>query len=563
VEYQLRYLGRSQVEQGPYRSMVRLVPNLSRERVWFEGELRDPLRFREAISALHEVVMGDQRFKRRDKSAYEAWKKAKVQEEVELRRTLLDREKVRQAEMLAKDPIPPNLERDFRAWHRKYWDARVRWANELSRNDPAMFRALVPCDPVITVADDTVFFEAFSKDESSYGCLYVDREGFVGGQDAALGTTNVDYSIDLYERFQALRTYRTTRLHLDPSGFDVAVSGKEGYREEKIDLPPSWLRGFGQISATSGLARHVAELDVTTLYSLLVFLKRNREKTGPRAIVFELRRGKPPAIVVQPWGLRLETRGRIYEGERDEDVKVWGRRRLSVLARLLPMIEKVEVQLLGNGLPSLWIAKMGEMRFLLALSGWTTNDWTRGTGLDLLSGAILSDEPTRQGIWTFLKSRRLADRASIAAELRRGETEIAGALHHLGREGQLLFDPVTYAYRFRQVVEIPEAREVMNEEPEELVKGKELFLGARVAVSKTEPVPQDRRYLAAKIAGETCEAIVDGDGLMTRARCSCHHFFKNGLRAGPCRHLLALRLTAHGGDELRLQSASLGGGFIH
>lgn len=563
MQYQLRYLGRSSVEQGPYRSMVSLVPNLSRERVWFDGELRDPLRFREAMSALHEVVVGDHRFKRRDKSAYEAWKKDRAKEEQVLRSTLLDREKLRAAEALAKEPIPPNLERDFRTQHRKYWDARVRWANELAKNDPALFRSLVPCDPVISVADDVVFFEAFSKDESSYGCLYVDREGFVGGQEAALGTTNVDYSMALYERFQALRTYRTTRLHIDPRGFDVATEGREEYREEKIDLPPSWLRGFGQISATSGLATHTVELDTATLYSLLVFLRRNREKTGPRAIVFELRRGKPVTLVLQPWGLRLTARGRVFEGERDEDVKVWGRRRLTVLARLLPMIERVEVQLLGNGLPSLWVAKMGDMRFLLALSGWTTNDWTRGTGLDLLAGSFLSDETTRQDIWSFLKSRRLADTGAIASEVHKKDKEIAGALHHLGREGQLLYDPIARGYRFRQVIDVPEARKVMTEEPVELAKGKELFLGARVAVGKTEPVPGGKRYLAAKISGESCEAIVDGDGLMTRAKCTCHHFYKNGLRAGPCRHLLALRLTAHGGDELRLQSASLGGGFIH
>jgi len=563
MEYRLRYLGRSHIEQGPYRSMVSLVPNLGRERVWFDGELRDPLRFREAMSALHEVVVGDQRFKRRDKSAYEAWKNAKSKEEGELRRTLLDRERLRAAEEIARQPIPPNLEADFRVQHRKYWDARVRWANELAKNDPALFRSLVPCDPVLSVADDVVFFEAFSKDESSYGCLYVDREGFVGGQDAALGTTNVDYSMALYERFQALRTYRTTRLHIDPRGFDVATEGREDYREEKIDLPASWLRGFGQISATSGLATHTVELDTATIYSLLVFLRRNREKTGPRAIVFELRRGRPPTLVIQPWGLRLESRGRVFEGEKDEDVKVWGRRRLSVLARLLPMIERVEVQLLGNGLPSLWIAKMGDMRFLLALSGWTTNDWTRGTGLDLLSGAILSDEATRDDIWSFLKSRRLATRAEIASELHKKNPEIAGALHNLGREGQPLDDPVPLADRVRQGIASADARPVRPWSPDPLPEGPELFLGARVAVGKTEPVPGGKRYLAAKIAGETCEAIVDGDGLMTRAKCSCHHFYKNGLRAGPCRHLLALRLTAHGGDELRLQSASLGGGFIH
>jgi hypothetical protein len=563
MDYQLRYLGRSNVEQGPYRSMITFAPNLSRERVWFDGELRDPLRFREAMSALHEVVVGDHRFKRRDKTAYEQWKKQKTVEEVELRKTLLDVARVQAAQEIAKQGIPPNLEPEFRRLHKKYWGARVQWANELAKNDPALFRALVPCDPVISVADDVVFFEAFSKDESSYGCLYVDREGFVGAQDAGLGTTNVDYSMALYERFQALRTYRTTRLHLDPHGFDVAVEGLAGYREEKIDLPPSWLRGFGQISASCGLAKHTVELDNATLYSLLVFLKRNREKTGPRSIVFELRRGKPPTLVVEPWGLRLVSQGRAFEGPNDEDVKVWGRRRLSVLARLLPMIEHVEVQLLGNGLPSLWIAKMGEMRFVLALSGWTTNDWTSGTGLDLLTGAMSSDEATRERLWSYLRGARLADRATLASELHKKESEIAGDLHQLGREGQLLYDPVSRGYRFRQVVDIPEARKVMTAGPPELVEGRKLFLGARVGVAKSDTIPGGKRYLAAKVAGESCEAIVDADGVMTRAKCSCHHFFKNALRAGPCRHLLALRLTAFGGDALRLQSASLGGGFIH
>lgn len=562
MDYRLRYLGRSHVEQGPYRSMISFAPNLARERVWFDGELRDPLRFREAISALHEVVIGEHRVRRRDKSAYEAWKQQRALEAGALRASMLDQARVQVAQQMASQPLPVNLEGEFRSMHRKYWDARVFWANELMRNDPAMFRALVPCDPVISVADDAVFFEAFSKDESSYGCLYVAREGFVGAHDAGLGTTNVDYSMALYERFQALRTYRTTRLFVDPRGFEVRLDDRPDYREEKIDLPPSWLRGFGQISATSGLTRHTVEIDTATLYSLLAHLRRHREKQGPRAIVFELRRGKPPTLVVEPWGLRLEVRGRIYEGAIDEDIKVWGRRRLSVLARLLPMIERLEVQLLGSGLPSLWIATMGEMRFVLALSGWTTNDWTRGTGLDLLSGAIHSDEATRQAVWTFLRGARLATRASLAEELRAGENDIAGALHQLAREGQLLYDPVTRAYRFRQVVDIPEARAVMTQEPEELTKGKELFLGGRVALEKSEIVGP-KRYLSAKVAGDTCEALIDSDGLMTRARCSCHHFFKNGLRAGPCRHLLALRLTVLGGEELKLERASNKGQLMH
>ena len=62
------YLGRSALTDGA----LSFAPNLTREPVAFDAALRHPLRFREAISALHDVVISDHRYKKRDKSAYEA-----------------------------------------------------------------------------------------------------------------------------------------------------------------------------------------------------------------------------------------------------------------------------------------------------------------------------------------------------------------------------------------------------------------------------------------------------------------------------------------------------------
>jgi hypothetical protein len=92
----------------------------------------------------------------------------------------------------------------------------------------------------------------------------VDRDAFRGAQDAGLGTTNVDYSLALYEHFQTLRSYRQTRLVVDPTGFEVSVAGRDDYREEKIDLPPSWLRGFGQIQAA--MCPAAVDVPVETVY---------------------------------------------------------------------------------------------------------------------------------------------------------------------------------------------------------------------------------------------------------------------------------------------------------
>ena len=74
MNFGVSYLGRS----GFSGDALSFAPNLAREPVAFDAALRHPLRFREAISALHDVVISDLRFKKRDKSAYEAWKAAEA-----------------------------------------------------------------------------------------------------------------------------------------------------------------------------------------------------------------------------------------------------------------------------------------------------------------------------------------------------------------------------------------------------------------------------------------------------------------------------------------------------
>ncbi|NMO13794.1 SWIM zinc finger family protein [Pyxidicoccus fallax] len=539
----LKYLGRSGVVDVPGGSALSFQPNLARPQVFFDQELKHPLRFREAISALHEVVVGDLRIKKKDKSAYEAWKAEEARQEDELRRAVLDQEKKAELAKLSREPIPPNLKADFQKMHRLYWDARVRWANELSRNDPELFRALVPCDPVVTVAPDVVFFECFAKDESSYGCLFVDRDAFSGKAEAATGTTNVDYSLALYEHFQTLRTYRPTRLQVDPTGFEVKVQGHASYREEKIDLPPTWLRGFGQLQAAMGLPARRVELSVDAVYSLLTYLKRHREKTGPRSLRFQLRPGAPASVVLEPWGVTVQSRGKAYDGPAQEDIKVWGRRRLMVLARLLPLAERVEVQLLGSGLPSIWTVHMGEMRMVLALSGWTANDWTGGASLELLAGDARPDARAVELLTQRLREVQRATLAELASHVSAPREALLGSLHLLAKQGQVVYDFAAQSYRWRQVMPVALSESVLGPEPEEVVQGRRLYQEQKVKLLREESLSGARRVIVAKVAEMECEALFDLDGGLSRAKCGCAHFRRVGLRAGPCRHLLALRLN--------------------
>lgn len=544
----LRYQGHSAlVETGAGFSM-RFAPNLARPKVFLDAGLKRPELYREAMSALHEIVVSNLGPRPRDRSAYMAWKKQQADELTQIRRAAAKQAEKDALARLPRQPMPPGLEEDFRRLHGIYWGARRRWADELRREDPELFRHLVPCDPIVTVAPDVVLFEGFAKDESSYGCLSVDRDLFEGAQEAALGTTNVDYSLALYDHIQSLRSYRSTRLLLDPAGFGMRTEDAADVREEKIDLPPSWLRGFGQIQASMALPHRRLDLPVDAVYSLLAWLRRHRERQGPRSLRFELVPGMPPSIIIEPWGQVITVRGPVWDGPRPESIKVWGRRRLAVLARLLPLAESFQVVLLGSGLPSIWIAKMGGMRFTLALSGWTANDWSGGTSLQLLAGVV--DENTRavDKVAAALRQRQRATTAELERDTGLGSATGA-ALFGLASRGFSIYDFAEGVHRYREAMPFPLDGTTLGATEPEVAAAHTLLRSGTASVERAEALSDGRRLLAGKVQSFEVELIVDGDRRFERARCTCNHFRKRRLRGGPCRHLLAVLWTDESGDR--------------
>lgn len=544
VNVDLSYLGHSRVADTSTGTSVTFAPNLARPKVFYDAQIRHPLRFREAMSALHEVVVGDLTFKKKDKTGYRAWKADEARREQALQADLFKQMEAAELGKGTDAAIPPDLESRFRSAHSVYWTARRAWAWELQKNDPELFRHLVPCDPVVTVAPDAVLFECFARDESSYGCLSVSREGFTAETGSGSGTTNVDYSLALYEHFQTLRTYRATRLVVDPTGFEVKVHERSEHREEKIDLPGSWLRGFGQLQAAMALPTQRVGIAREAIYSVLIHLARHREKTGPRSIRFKLDPGRVPVMVLEPWGLEISCGGAPWAGARSEEVKVWGRRRLSALTRLLPLAESIEVLLLGTGLPSLWVVTMGEMRFTLALSGWTANDWTAGSNLELLSGKTLYDANLSARIERWFGEHRRGTEGEVRMGVGSTDDVVTGTLHRLAKQGQVMFDVGAGVYRWRPMLSVALSETMLGPESPELVASRELFAEGRVQLTRQDALENGRVLLEGRVGATVCEALLTSDDAFARGSCNCSHYFRFKLRAGPCRHLLALRFAA-------------------
>jgi hypothetical protein len=546
MNLRLAYLGHSSLTSSATAETLSLAPNLAREPVAFDAALLKPLRFREAISALHDVVVADLRFKKRDKTAYEEYKRAE-----ERRLQLVHRQTLQQAraDILARQQaIDPQFEALFRKYVKRYWRLRLEYSDYLRKNDPALWRMLTPCDPVITVADDVCFFECFSADESAYGCLTVDRQdGFGPSANLQLGTTNVDYSWDLYHHFQALRSYKETRFKVDPAGFTVKTEGNADYREEKIDLPQGWLRGFMQIQSAMGLPGVDVPLGREAVYSLLAYLRRHRVEKSPRALRFELLPGKPPVLVLEPWEVRIVSHGTVYNGPPTEPIRVWGRRRLAVLARTLPLASHFTVRLLGTGLPSFWLAHMGEMTLTVGLSGWTTNDWTRGSALELLMPPVKPSPEAVAAVAAALRERRAATLAELAGAAPVGRAELAAALNHLAHAGQVIHDLAGNRYRWRQIMPQAVGEAEIGPPNEELAASQQLIAERRVTVTAREQPTATTRFVAGKAESTPVEIVMDGEDRIKRGKCLCGHYKTFGLRNGPCRHMLALRAAAGGG----------------
>lgn len=544
----MNYLGRSGLRRDSSGNRIlEMAPNLARDVVAFDAPLVDPIRFREAISALHDIVINDLTFTPRDKSAYQIWKVEQAQREQAIRRQGREQGKEDFAE---RQRPSKDLQRDYKAARGRYWKSRRELNRYLRQNDQELWRKLMPYDPVMTVADDVLFFECFSTDESSYGCLTVDRGDCFGAASAAsLGTTNVDYSWDLYHNFQALRTYRETRFNINPDGFDLQTSGREAYREEKIELPDGWLRGFMQLQAAMGLPMRRVPLSVAAMYSLLAFLKRHKARTSPRAIRFELADGASPRMVLEPFEQPIESPGTTYRGPHDEPIRIWGRRRLLTLARLLPLAQGVDVYLSGTGLPSFWVVRMGSMRLTLGLSGWTTNDWTRGSAVQMLMPSTPAPDRIVARVAESLSQCRAASLSEMTQTIYVSASDTAAAMNQLALRGQVIYDLHAEAYRWRQVLPMPLSDRELGPPHPELAGAREILQQKKLQLGSSDSAPRGGLIIVGRAEGKPCEALVSGDGVVKKGKCVCGWHFKYGIRNGPCRHIQALRDSVWTGDR--------------
>lgn len=535
------YSGSSSVSSSSSETQVSFAPDTKREPTFFVAELRQKIEFREAISALHDVVVSDLRFKPKDKTAYKEWAAQREQtdwQEVAARR----------AEVEAK--IKP-LQAELSELHKKrssrwnpFYAARQQYYNYLYEKNRDLWFVL---DPVITVHPDEVFFECFSEDESSYGRLGANYDVFENVKEFECGTTNIDYSAALYNEFQKIRTYKTTKFEIDPSGFEVRTTNEADFKEVKIDLPDSWVRGFLQVSSAMSLSTVKFDLHSLDVHNICFVLRRRKERESPRSMRYILKPNEPVKIVFEPWNQEIVCARSRYEGSEAMEIRVWGRRRLLIMERLIPIAKKFTVHLLGTGMPSFYIADLGDLNFTLGLSGWTANDWSKAGNFDLLAPRAAVDDYSKQQIFSRLRENWAESPEKLAQRLNVGKDLVLGALAAYTQAGRAIYDLNKGVYRVRELTREPLPLDKLRfaNEREESATG---FLTAKaVRIAKREEKQNGITEISGTVSDKNknieVALTIDADRRITNAHCSCNFFMMNKLFKGPCEHILALRMA--------------------
>ena len=539
MEFKYKYKGASHINNSSHATGISFAPDTYREPTFFKGLLNMKIPFREAISALHHIVVSDFRYQPKDRTAYLEW--AKSQEDIWLAEAAIKEQdnKFILDEKIAELKV---LNTEAQKVMRPYFDARMKYFSHLRDRDRASWMVL---DPVITVHPDSLFFECFSKDESSYGKLSCNYNVFKEVNAFKCGTTNIDYSVPLYNEFQKVRNYRDTSFVIDPSGFEVQTATDDSFKEVKIDLPESWVRGFLQVSSAMTLNTYQFDIDPVDMRNILFFMARHKEDKGPRSIRWILKKGEPVKLLMEPWNETIVCGKTIYNGNAEGEVRMWGRRRLKLLERMLPVARKIRVSLLGTGLPSFFEADLYDMTFTLGLSGWTTNDWSRASNFDLMTPRHETDGQTQQTIYLALKKVWFASADTLANDLGLNKTVIESVMTNFIQEGKVVYDLTEGVYRIRELTKDPlpmdklRYRNERENEAAQILDSKKLTYGAyeikqnsivhRGQVSEQRPI-----HVQIEISDD--ERLVAG-------KCSCRFYQKNQLFQGPCAHMMALRKT--------------------
>jgi hypothetical protein len=220
------------------------------------------------------------------------------------------------------------------------------------------------------------------------------------------------------------------------------------------------------------------------------------------------------------------------------------------MKRLLPFVQSVDVYLLGSGLPSFWVFRCGDITLTLGLTGFTSANWSSALGFDLLLPRKTQDgEPTKKVVECLAKQWK-ADAKELTAQTGLKGADLVEAVQVGCQNGELMFDIANGVYRHRPLTEKSldltrlqfrnqrekVAHDLLTRHKAVRITGENRIAGIGLELTGAVSVTEDKRDYRPQM-------VLADEGQVRKVTCTCATFRKQGIKGGPCIHLIALRLA--------------------
>ncbi len=380
-------------------------------------------------------------------------------------------------------------------------------------------------DPVVTSGGGMLRFEGFSSCCGVYVRVDLTPEAF----DTELrgkGTTNVDFGDVMRTALKRLSERDSAQLEVGGTGVTLRTPS-DHVVERKVKLPKRWIRGFCEVQAYQPRMIPVFELTRSEAQGLFQTFPSGSNTKRP--------------VYVTKAGQAYRLASRQQAGA----VKVEGIDRVRVLEPLLPQIDQLKIWYNEDAETSGW-----ELQFpigrMLALVSPELNRGFSGEGQMLSRLASGAWQSSINAVSESLQWQSQIDADRISRHSGHTESDIEAALAMLGARGLVGFDLNSGKY-FHRV--LPFDIDSVEKEQPRLLDARALVADRKIKIVETSA--EGSNLL---VCGTEVEHFVrlrsDGD------RCTCQWFNRYLGRRGPCKHILAARITVEGEKPSIIDSAA-------